>query len=151
MSIELDPSTFESMTPQEFAQTTKQLSDREITEIMRGDLRVPVLDAIFARFPTLFRPDRAHGVRTTTWFRITGGPEHHPDDTYEVRIADGTCDVGEPGEGYDVSFMMAPPELIKMATGRGSSTLLVMRGKIKVRGDIGAAATFPTLFDIPKA
>nr|WP_257911047.1 SCP2 sterol-binding domain-containing protein [Janibacter limosus] len=46
---------------------------------------------------------------------------------------------------------MAPPEFTKIATGRGNPTMLVMRGKIKVKGDIAVAAKFPTLFDIPKA
>lgn len=149
--IDLDPSAFETMSPEEFAQLAKQLSDREVTELMSGELRVPILDAIFARFPTLFRADRARGLTSTTQFRITGGPEDHPQDTYEVRIADGECEVVDPGGEYDVSFMMAPPEFLKMTTGRGKPTILVMRGKIKVKGDLAAAAAFPTLFDIPKA
>ena len=149
--MELDPSTFETMTLQEFATTVKQLSDREITEIMRGEQRVPILDAIFDRFPGLYRPERGKGTTGTFQFRITGGPEDHPHDTYEVRIEDGGCEVVPPGEEYDVSFMMAPPEFLKVATGRGKPTLLVMRGKIKVKGDLAAASTFPSLFDIPKA
>ena len=64
----------------------------------------------------------------------------------------GTCVVSDtPGENYDVSLMMAPPEFTKMVTGRGNPTMLVMRGKIKVKGDIALAAKFPSLFDIPKA
>ena len=83
---------------------------------------------------------------------VTGGPDDHPHDTYEIVVDDGTCAVSpEPGERYDTSLMMAPPEFLKMVTGRGNPTMLVMRGKIKVKGDIATAAKFPTLFDIPKA
>ncbi len=149
--MELDPSTFESMTPQEFAATVKQLSDREITEIMRGEHRVAILDAIFDRFPGQYRPDRAKGTTGTFQFRITGGPDDHPDDTYEVRIDGDECTMVPPGSEYDTSLMMAPPEFLKIATGRGKPTMLVMRGKIKVKGDLAKAAAFPTLFDIPKA
>lgn len=150
--MDLDPSTFESMTPEEFAQTVKKMSDAEISEVMRGEHRVAILDTIFGRFPDLFRPDKAVGVSSTIQFRITGGPEEHPHDTYEIVVDDGTCAVSEePGEAYDVSLMMAPPEFTKMVTGRGNPTMLVMRGKIKVKGDIATAATFPSLFDIPKA
>lgn len=150
--MELDPSTFETMSPEEFAQTVKTMSDPEISEVMRGEHRVAILDAIFDRFPTLFRADRAAGVGTTTQFRITGGPDDHPHDTYEVVVDDGECRVSEePGDEYDVSLMMAPPEFTKMVTGRGNPTMLVMRGKIKVKGDLAAAAQFPSMFDIPKA
>lgn len=150
--MELDPSTFEAMSPEEFARTVKAMSDREMGEVMRGEHRVAILEAIFARFPVLFRPERAVGVSTRTQFRVTGGPEEHPHDTYEVVVDDGRCLVPEePGERYDVSFMMAPPEFLKMVTGRGNPTMLVMRGKIKVKGDVAAAAKFPSMFDIPKA
>lgn len=150
--MDLDPSTFASMTPEEFAQTAKQMSDKEVSEVMRGELRTPILDAIFERFPELFRPERAAGVSSTIQFRITGGPDDHPHDTYEIVVDDGTCAVSpEPGERYDTSLIMAPPEFLKMVTGRGNPTMLVMRGKIKVKGDIATAAKFPTLFDIPKA
>lgn len=150
--MELDPSTFGTMSPEEFAQTVKKMSDKEISEVMRGEHRVPILEAVFERFPTLFRADRAEGVSTTTQFRITGGPDEQPHDTYEVVIDDGDCTVSEaPGDDYDVSLMMAPPEFVKMVTGRGNPTMMVMRGKIKVKGDVAAAAKFPSMFDIPKA
>ncbi|WP_068321150.1 SCP2 sterol-binding domain-containing protein [Janibacter terrae] len=150
--MELDPTTFDTMTPQEFARTVKGMSDRELSETMRGELRIPILDAVFARFPGLFRPERAAGLHGTVQFRITGGPDERPHDTYEIVVADGTCTISEtPGESYDASLMMAPPEFMKIATGRGNPTMLAMRGKIKVRGDLALAAKFPTLFDIPKA
>lgn len=150
--MELDPSTFETMSPQEFARTVKEMSDREISEVMRGEHRVAVLDAVFARFPQVFRPERAAGLSSTTQFRVTGGPDEHPYDVYEIVVDDGTCVVSdEPGETFDASLMMAPPEFLKIATGRGNPTMLAMRGKVKVKGDLALAAKFPTLFDIPKA
>ena len=150
--MDLDPSTFDTMSPQEFAKTVAQMSDKEVSEVMRGEYRGAILDAVFARFPELFRPDKAKGTSGTVQFRITGGPDEQPHDTYEIVVGDGTCTVSpEPGSDYDASLMMGPPEFVKMATGRGNPTMLVMRGKIKVKGDIATAAKFPTLFDIPKA
>ena len=150
--MDLDPSTFSEMTPEDFAALVKGMSDREVTETMRGEHRTAILEAIFERFPTLFRPDRAQGVSATTQFRITGGPDDRPHDTYEIVIDEGQCRVSEePGDSYDVSLMMAPPEFLKMATGRGNPTMMVMRGKITVKGDIALAAKFPSMFDIPKA
>src|SRR5699024_6266037 len=80
------------------------------------------------------------------------GAGEHPHDTYEVVVDDGECRISEePGDEYDASLMMAPPERRKIVTGRGNPTMLVRRGKIKVRGDVAAAAQFPSMFDIPKA
>ena len=150
--MELDPSTFATMSPEEFAQTVTQMTDPEIVELMRGEHRLTVLGTIFERFPDLFRGDRAPGLGTTTHFRITGGPEGRPHDTYEVIIDDGQCSIAEqPGPECDVSFTMAPPEFMKIVTGRATPPMLVMRGLIPIRGDLAAAATFPSLFDIPKA
>lgn len=149
--MDLDPSSFETMTPQEFARTVKKMSDREINELMKGEHRGLILEAIFARFPESFRPERAGGLSQVTQFRITGAPAGQPDDVHEVVIEDGTCVVSdEPGDDYDVSFMMAPAEFTKLLTGQGNPTMLVMRGKIKVRGDLGQAAKFPSYFDLPK-
>ena len=69
--MDLDPSTFESMTQQEFARTVKAMSDNEIAEVMRGEHRVPILDAIFGRFPELFRADKAGALSAVIQFRIT--------------------------------------------------------------------------------
>lgn len=150
--MELDPSTFANMSPEEFARTITAMSDPEVVELMLGEQRLPVLEAIFDRFPGLFRPDRARGVVTTTQFRITGGPDERPHDTYEILIDDGGCRISlRPGDDYDVSLMMAPPEFMRMVTGRAKPTVLVMRGKMSVKGDIAAAAAFPLMFDIPKA
>lgn len=150
--MDLDPSSFDGITAAEFARIVGGMSDKEIAATMRGEHRVEILEAIFGRFPDFFRPDRAAGVSQVTQFRVTGGPAAHPEDTFEVVIEGGRCWVSdEPGERYDVSLRMGPSELTKLLTGRGSATMLVMRGRISVRGDLSRAATFSSYFDLPKA
>lgn len=149
--MDLDPTTFASMTPEEFARLVTGMSDTEVAAQLRGEHRVGILDAIFGRMPELFRPDRAKGVSAVTHFRITGGPEDHPDDTYEIVVDDGTCALSEaPGEAYDVSLMMGPAVLMRLVTGRINPTIAVMRGKITVRGDLALASRFSSFFDMPK-
>lgn len=149
--MDLDPSTFDEMTPEEFVRIVSSMSDREIVATMSGEHRIAILDEVFSRFPVLFRPEKAQGVRQVTQFRVTGGPAARPDDTYEIVIDGGECWLAEqPGADYDVSLMLGPVELTKMITGRGNPTMLVMRGKIKVRGDLARAASFSSYFDVPK-
>lgn len=150
--MNLDPKTFENMTPQEFAKTVDAMSDKEILEVMGGEQRVEILDAVFARFPGLFRPERAQGVEGVVHFNITGGPKDHPQDTYEIVIADDECTVSdEPGDESDVSLTMGPREFMRVSIGKGNPALLVMRGKVKVKGDLVLGSRFTSYFDIPKA
>lgn len=150
--MDLDPSTFDDMTAEEFVRIIRGMSDREILATMRGEHRVAILDGIFEHFPLVFSAERAQGVSQVTHMRITGGPPDHPDDTYEVVVNDGECWIAdEPGPDYDVSLMMGPVELTKLITGTANPTLMVMRGKLKVRGDVTLAKRFSSYFTSPGA
>ncbi|MFW5472617.1 SCP2 sterol-binding domain-containing protein [Knoellia sp. CPCC 206450] len=146
----LDPTTFASMDPAEFAATVKKLSDKEINDVMGGEHRRAILDAIFERFPVLFNPEKAKGADARVNWRITGGPGG-TDDTYAVVVKDGTCTVEKsPTEEPKTSIMLGPAEFAKLITGTGNPTMMVMMGKVKARGDLSAAMAFQNWFDTPK-
>ena len=46
---------------------------------------------------------------------------------------------------------LTPADFLKLATGNASAPVLFMTGKLKVKGDLGFAAGFMSLFNIPKA
>jgi putative sterol carrier protein len=147
---DIDPSTFATMDPAEFAQTVKKLSDKQINEIMGGEHRRTILDGIFDTFPTLFNPEKAKGADARVNWRITGGPGG-TDDTYAVVVRDGTCTVEKsPTQEPKTSIMLGPAEFAKLITGSGNPTMMVMMGKIKARGDLSAAMAFQSWFDTPK-
>lgn len=148
---DIDPTTFATMKPAEFTQTIKKLSDKEINEIMGGEHRQFILDGIFGRFPMLFVPEKAKGTDARVNWRITGGPGG-TDDTYAVVVKDGTCTVEKsPTQEPTTSLMLGPAEFAKLITGSGNPTMMVMMGKIKVRGDLSAAMAFQNWFDTPKS
>ena len=147
----IDPTTFGTMSGAEFAATVKNASDKEINEVMGGDHRGAILDAIFERFPTLFNPEKAKGADARVNWRITGGPGGS-DDTYAVVVKDGTCTVEKsPTAEPKTSIMLGPAEFAKLITGSGNPTMMVMMGKVKARGDLSAAMAFQNWFDTPKA
>jgi len=147
---DIDPTTFATMDPAEFAATVKTLSDKEINELMGGEHRQAILDAIFDRFPTLFNPEKAQGADARVNWRITGGPGGS-DDTYAVVVKDGACSVEKsPTAEPKTSIMLGPAEFAKLITGSGNPTMMVMMGKIKARGDLSAAMAFQNWFDTPK-
>lgn len=148
---DIDPTTFATMAPAEFAATVKTLSDTEINEIMGGEHRKSILDAIFDRFPVLFNSEKAKGADARVNWRITGGQDGS-DDTYAVVVKDGACSVEKsPTEEPKTSIMLGPAEFAKLITGSGNPTMMVMMGKIKARGDLSAAMAFQNWFDTPKA
>ncbi len=147
---DIDPTTLATMDPAEFAATVKNLSDKEVNEILGGEHRASILDAIFDRFPVLFNAEKAKGADARVNWRITGGPGD-TDDTYAVVVKDDVCSVEKsPTEEPKTSIMLGPAEFAKLITGAGNPTMMVMMGKIKARGDLSAAMAFQNWFDTPK-
>ncbi|HEU4424604.1 MAG TPA: SCP2 sterol-binding domain-containing protein [Pilimelia sp.] len=149
--IDFDPSTFASVDAQQFAKIVRSTPDETINEVMRGDLREKVLDEIFSRFPTLFRPDRAGSTNAVIHWSITERPDGG-EDTYEVIIADGVCTVSPaPEKEPKLALTLSPLDFVKVISGAANPVMLFMTGKLKAKGDLGLAANIANLFDIPKA
>jgi hypothetical protein len=147
----LHPETLEAMQPAEFVALIGSTSDKEIAEDFAGEHRVPLLDALFSRFPHVFQPDKAGGRSARINFRVTGGPGDSS-DTYAVVVADGTCTVErDPGPEPDLSLMLSPADFLKLITGTGNPAMMFMMGKVKARGDLTLAAGLTSWFEAPKA
>ena len=148
---DFDPANFASVEPQQFAKLVKSTPDDKLAEVMGGDLRPTILDAVFSRMPTLFRADRAGSTNAVVHWTVTGRPDGGA-DTYEVVIADGTCTVSEnPSQDPKLSLTMGPVEFLKIVSGGANPVMMFMTGKLKAKGDLGLAANIANLFDIPKA
>jgi putative sterol carrier protein len=141
---------YSGVEPAQFAQLVKNTPDATLVTLLEGDKRKPILDGIFARMPGLFRADRAGSTNATIHWTITGGP--NGSDTYEVRIADGKCETGEPTTTEPrLGVTVAPVDFIKVVSGNGNPVMMFMTGKLKAKGDLGLAANIQNLFAIPKA
>ncbi|MDW5327806.1 SCP2 sterol-binding domain-containing protein [Plantactinospora sp. KLBMP9567] len=148
---DFDPANFASLEPKQFAQIVKSTPDDKLAEVMSGDLRGKVLDAVFGRMPTLFRADRAGNTNTVLHWTITGRPDGGS-DTYEIVIENGACQVSEtPQRDPKLTLTMGPVEFLKIVSGDANPVMMFMTGKLKAKGDLGLAANIANLFDIPKA
>lgn len=147
---DFDPATFASVGPKEFSKLVKSTPDKKIAEIMSGEHRGKILDEVFNRMPTLFRPEKAGSTNAVLHWNITGGPEGST-DTYEVVIENGTCVVNPtPQREPKLALTLGPVEFLKIVSGAGNPAMMFMTGKLKAKGDLGLAANIPNLFDIPK-
>jgi putative sterol carrier protein len=142
---------FANVDPKQFAQLVKTTPDSQLADIMKSDARGKVLDSIFARFPELFRPDRAGSTNAIIHWNIAERPDGGV-DTYELVIANGTC-VLSPSAEQDpkLAITVGPVDFLKVVSGNGNPMMMFMTGKLKAKGDLGLAANIAQLFDIPKA
>lgn len=141
---------FDNISPVDFAKLVKDTPDAKLKEILAGDLRKPILDGIFTRMPESFRPDRAASVDAVIHWVIDGGPTGP--ETYEVRIADGTCETSTAPttDNPKLVVTVAPADFVKVVSGNGNPVMMFMGGKLKAKGDLGLAANIQHIFDVPK-
>ncbi|MEH1123827.1 SCP2 sterol-binding domain-containing protein [Micromonospora sp. CPCC 206061] len=148
---DFDPATFANVDPKQFAQLVKTTPDAQIKQVMQSDLRGKILDEVFGRMPTLFRPDRAGSTNAVIHWTVTERPDGGA-DTYEVVIENGACTVSESADrDPKLTLTMGPVEFLKVVSGGGNPVMMFMTGKLKAKGDLGLAANIANLFDIPKA
>ena len=148
---DFSPESLNSIGPKEFAQLVKSTPDSQIAEVMAGDSRTKILDEVFDRMPTLFRPEKAGATSAVIHWIITGGAGG-ASDTYETVIENGACTVtNKPERDPKLAMTMDPVTFLKVVSGDGNPMMMFMTGKIKAKGDLGLAANVAKLFDIPKA
>ncbi len=142
---------FAALEPSDYAKLVKTTPDGQLKEIMASDRRTEVLDAVFHRMPTLFRSDRAGGTTAVIHWNVSGRPDGGT-DTYELVIADGACTLSPtPAAEPKVALTLGGLEFLKLSSGNANPVMMFMTGKLKAKGDLGLAANFANLFDMPKA
>jgi putative sterol carrier protein len=146
---DFNPETLASIGPKEFAQLVKATPDSQIAQVMGGDSRAKILDEVFNRMPSLFRPEKAGNTSAVIHWIITGGAAGG--DTYETVIENGACTVtNQAARDPKLAMTMDPVTFLKVVSGDGNPMMMFMTGKIKAKGDLGLAAQVAKLFDIPK-
>ena len=148
---DFSPESLATIGPKEFAALVKATPDSKIAEVMGSDSRSKILDEVFNRMPTLFRPEKAGSTTAVIHWVITGGAGG-ASDTYETVIENGACAVTQqPAREPKLAMTMDPVTFLKVVSGDGNPMMLFMTGKVKAKGDLGLAANVAKLFDIPKA
>lgn len=124
----------------------------QLERLMTHDhLRHVVLDEIFRRMSEHLDPVRAAGLRAVVHWRFTGGSGDGGYDRFQTRIESGQCVSGRyPTADPRVTVTLSPVDFLRVISGSVNVTLLFMRGKVKVRGDIALAAGLINYFDLPR-
>jgi hypothetical protein len=147
MNVDDNPATME---PREFARLVKKSSARDLLRLMQSARRTAVLDELFVRIPGVFRSDRAGTLAAVIHWQIGDRPDGGV-DTYQMVIADGTCVLSpSPELTPRLTLTLGAVDFLNLVTGNAHPVALVMRGRMRTRGDLALTAKFPSLFDIPK-
>jgi putative sterol carrier protein len=80
------------------------------------------------------------GVNNSYLFDIDGA------GTWKVDVRDGQVDVTEGGGEADVTITTTEEDFQKIASGELNPTSAYMTGKLKIKGDMGAAMKLQKLF-----
>lgn len=139
------------LSPASIMKLFRTAPESQLKAAMQGEGRRAILDAIFAKMPELFRPDRAGSTNAVIHWNITGGSTPEP-DRYQLVIADGACSVSPVFDREArLAVTLAAVEFLKLISGRGNPAMMLITGKVKVKGDLGLATSLTQLFDDPSA
>jgi putative sterol carrier protein len=144
---DVDPAT---LNPQGLKRLVTTKTVDELRELMLSDRRGAVLDKIFSDMPDVFRADRAGTLSAVIHWKVGDRPDGGQ-DTYELVIADGRCTVSDvPSREPKLTLTIGSVDFLKVVTGNAHPVVMVMRGRLKTKGDVGLTAKFPGLFDVGK-
>jgi putative sterol carrier protein len=94
----------------------------------------------FEGLPARVTPDRIEGMNNTYVFDIEGA------GAWTVAIADGTITVTDGLGDGDCTFSTSEENFAKIVAGEQNPTTAYMTGKLKIKGDMGAAMKLQKIF-----
>jgi len=94
----------------------------------------------FEGLPTRVAADRIAGMNNTYVFDIEGA------GTWTVVVADGAIEVSEGAGDADCTFSASAESFEKIVAGEQNPTTAYMTGKLKIKGDMGAAMKLQKIF-----
>lgn len=150
--VAVDPTTLD---PVDVADAIAGVKDAHLRAVMAGGLREVVLGEVFRRLPDFVDVAKAERHRLVIGFRIGGRPGGEV-DRYVVTLDGGRAVVdrveAEEGRGgRDATLVLDGPQFLRLVTGHLNPVTGVMKGQVKVRGNVKAALTFSGLMQIPSA
>jgi putative sterol carrier protein len=101
---------------------------------------MPTAQEFFEALPSRVSPDRIEGMNNTYVFDIDGA------GVWSVAVADGAVTVTEGSSDADCTFSASEETFEKIASGEQNATTAYMTGKLKIKGDMGAAMKLQKIF-----
>jgi putative sterol carrier protein len=97
-------------------------------------------EEFFAALPARVGADKTSGMNNSYVFMIEGA------GTWTVKVADGGVTVDQGDAGGDCTIATSAETFERIVAGEQNPTSAYMTGKLKVKGDMGAALKLQKLF-----
>ncbi|RZS37785.1 SCP-2 sterol transfer family protein [Herbihabitans rhizosphaerae] len=140
-----------TMRTETFVWIISQASTEQLDALMaKPNLRHVVFSEIFRRMSDHVRPESGTNEQVVVHWRFSGGTGDDGFDRFQTVIDKGSCK-STMIQDLDprATLTLTPVDFLKVATGNVNATLLFVKGRVKVRGDIPFAAKFADYFDLP--
>ena len=99
-----------------------------------------VVSEFFEKLPSRVEPGKTAGMNNSYVFAIDGA------GTWTVRVSDGGVTVEDGDTGGDCTIAASAETFEKVMKGEQNPTASYMSGKLKIKGDMGAAMKLQKLF-----
>jgi putative sterol carrier protein len=155
--VAVDPSAVD---PEQAAAATKHVKNAHLERVMAGGLRDVVIDQVVQRLPEFLDETKAAGQRLVIGFHIGGRPDGGHDRVL-VRVEEGRCEAerlpspdggetaGVRAEDRDATLVLGGAQFVKLVLGHLNPVTAVVRGSLKVKGDLHAALALHRVMRIP--
>jgi putative sterol carrier protein len=104
-------------------------------------------DQIVEALPQYLIPEKAGSTKATIQFDLSGDSA----GKWWVKIHDGKAESGkgDAPETANLTLLADSADFVKIVTGKLDGTAAFMQGKLKIKGDMGLAIKFSSLFKRP--
>jgi putative sterol carrier protein len=103
---------------------------------------------VISEMPNYFQADKAGSTKGNVQFDLSGDNG----GKWWIKIADGAAESGQGElESPNLTLLADAGDYVKIATGKLDPTAAFMSGKLKIKGDMGLAMKFASLFRRPDA
>ena len=99
-----------------------------------------LVSEFFEKLPSRVEPGKTAGMNNSYVFAIDGA------GTWTVRVSDGGVTVEDGDTGGDCTIAASSETFEKVMKGEQNPTAAYMSGKLKIKGDMGAAMKLQKLF-----
>ena len=99
-----------------------------------------LVNEFFETLPSRVQPGKTAGMNNSYVFAIDGA------GTWSVRVSDGGVTVEDGDTGGDCTIATSAETFEKVMKGEQNPTAAYMSGKLKIKGDMGAAMKLQKLF-----
>jgi putative sterol carrier protein len=103
-------------------------------------------DVVIEQMPQHLDTAKAGAINATVQFDLSGDNG----GKWWLKIHDGTAEAGKGEvENPNLTLLAAADDYVKIALGQMDGTAAFMQGKLKIKGDMGLAIKFQSLFKRP--